>query len=356
MTRARGEAGFALPFAVFLIMILTFMFAASSARFMGERFLAESSGATVSAQAVARSGLQSYLASQTTRPNDGDSVRINVVGGYTDVIATVVRRPADTLANWLFIVRSTGHVIEPMLGPAPQAQSTTAQYVQWQSGRIDVRGAFTAANGLGRRSGTTIDIRGEDQSSCGGGTVPGVRVPSGGDPGSSGITPDPVVYGWGADVARETNIDWAALSGGGFNSDYTGTNTAVRMDGTYSTQLITGNATLGGGIVTTGTGLLIVTGDLAIQSSFMTPTTTWNGIIVVGGVINFKATTTQINGMAVSGLAQPLPAGDEAPANFGETNKTVAIWHHACNIRQSLAGLTGFAPIRNGWVDNWAGF
>lgn len=354
MPRARSDAGFALPLVLFLISVLTLMLTAAFAKLEGDRRLAYSSGATVSALAIAKSGLNSYLSTRVARPPNGDSLRINVTGGFADVVAYEVRKPLDTLANWLFIVRSTGYVIEPTQGADPQAVRTIAEYAQWQTGRMDIRGAFTAANGLKKVKGTTVDMRGADQSTCGAPTVPGVRVPQGGDPGSTGINPPPSVGGTGREVALETNIDWVALFGGGFTPNYALAGPTVRMDGTYSSQLITGNATLGGGLVTTGTGLLIVTGDLTIQSSFSTPTTSWYGVILVGGVIDFKATTTRIYGMAVSGLDKQLPEGAVPPENFGGSNLTVNIWHNSCFIQQSLQRLTGFAPIANGWVDNWA--
>ena len=168
----------------------------------------------------------------------------------------------------------------------------------------------------------------------------------------AGVVPPPLASGTGTEVALETNIDFPALVGGGFTPDYTLAGPTARMDGTYSSQLITGNATLGGGLVTTGTGLLIVTGDLTIKSTFSTPTTTWYGIILAGGSIAFQASTTRIHGMVVSGLNKQLPAGSEPPENFGGTN--VTIWHNSCLIQQTLQRLTGFAPITNGWVDNWA--
>ncbi|MBI2614712.1 MAG: hypothetical protein HYW52_03325, partial [Gemmatimonadetes bacterium] len=177
MSRRRSDAGFALPLVVFLIGVMTLMLTAGFARVAGDRRLAHSSGDAVSALAIAKSGLHSYLSTQATRPPDGDAQRINVTGGFADVVAYAVRKPSDTLANWLFIVRSTGRVIEPTLGADPQAVRTIAQYTQWQTGRMDIRGAFTAANGLKKKSGGTIDIRGADQSACGAPTVPGMRVP-----------------------------------------------------------------------------------------------------------------------------------------------------------------------------------
>ncbi|MBI2072344.1 MAG: hypothetical protein HYT81_04785, partial [Gemmatimonadetes bacterium] len=220
MSRRRSDAGFALPLVVFLIGVMTLMLTAGFARVAGDRRLAQSSGDAVSALAIAKSGLHSYLSTQATRPPDGDAQRINVTGGFADVVAHVVRKPPDTLANWLFIVRSTGRVIEPTLGADPQAVRTIAQYTQWQTGRMDIRGAFTAANGLKKKSGGTIDIRGADQSACGAPTVPGMRVPQDWQKDIAGVDPPPLASGTGMEVALETNIDFPALAGGGFTPDY----------------------------------------------------------------------------------------------------------------------------------------
>ena len=153
---ARSEEGFALPFTVFVIAIITVMLASILTRVAIDRRIAESASDGVDAVAIAQSGLQTYLAIlnvdacyRALRPVDGDSVRINVTGGFANVIAQGMRRPTDTLAGtWTYIVRSTGFVIEPTMGSDPQAKRTVAQFARWQRGYINTVAAYTVANGL----------------------------------------------------------------------------------------------------------------------------------------------------------------------------------------------------------------
>src|SRR5262245_5289666 len=130
MKRAMDRRGFALPMTLFLISIVTLMLTAAFAKVQSDRRVSESSGANVTALALAKAGLQQYMgtrpfnspgsAASPWRPPGGDSIRISLTGGYADVIARVVHKPADTLANWLYVIRSVGHVIEPTQGQDPQ--------------------------------------------------------------------------------------------------------------------------------------------------------------------------------------------------------------------------------------------
>jgi hypothetical protein len=136
----------ALPITIFIVTVLTITLAAAFARVGAERAIAVGADKAVSALTVAQTGLQKYLAFRTTRPEDGDSVRFNVSGGYADVVARVVRRPADTLVRETFIIRSTGNVIVPALGATTQGKRTVAQFAMWQVGVIRRIAAYVAAN------------------------------------------------------------------------------------------------------------------------------------------------------------------------------------------------------------------
>src|SRR5579864_9402045 len=116
MTTRSDQDGFALPLAIFFMAILTLLLTAAFAKVQGDRRVADSSGAAVSALAVAQSGLQTYIGSRTGRPVDGDSVRVNAVGGYADVVAQLADKVVDTTTNELYVVRSTGHMIDPTQG------------------------------------------------------------------------------------------------------------------------------------------------------------------------------------------------------------------------------------------------
>ena len=132
----RNERGFALPLTILVVTVMTMLIASANVRARADLVIAESSGATVTAFAVAQSGLQRYFAyydSIKVRPPDGDSLRVNVASGFADVRAYKVLSPTDTMETELYIVRSTGILIEPTRGSDPQAQRTVAQFAQWQS-------------------------------------------------------------------------------------------------------------------------------------------------------------------------------------------------------------------------------
>ena len=320
--------------------------------------IAVASQAAGQAAVVARSGLQTYLGTvaldgcgRALRPPDGDSVRINVVGGYSDVVAQVVRRPPDTLANWLYLVRSVGHVIWPGTGATPVANRTVAQFAEWQSGQLALPAAFTAVNGLTRTSGGTGQLHGSDEHGTSGcatlarrslrvaGTVPGLSGfdLTGGSAQGGGAA---------ADIVTDARIDWAAvLTAGRIVPDYTSIQTD---DGTYPLQLVSGNATLGSaGGTTIGRGLLIVSGDLTVLGTSVQ----WWGVILVGGVLRFDADDQRFDGFVASGLnrqlGMPVPTG-----SIG--GDYTDIDYNSLYVHLAMRPLTGFAPVANAFIEHWA--
>lgn len=350
MSRTHREAGFALPMAIYIVTLVTIMLAAVFVRVEADRRFADTSGSHADALAIAHSGLQRYFAqydSLGTRPPDGDSLRVNVTGGFADVVAHIVQRPADTTVSQFYIVRSTGRVIEPTQGSDPQSERTVAQFAQWQTGTMDILAAFTAANRFDPPGppGTegVLDIRGVDQCF----TKPaaaGVRVPGAPPPDPGGVSGSPAwsVGGTPSAVATQTDIDWIEVTGGAFLPDYT---SLINLD-TWSSYLITGDATLNN---TSGSGLLVVTGDLFVTGVG----SSWHGVILVGGDIHFDGTVNDFRGAVISGLnylGGPVPDGGV----WGPNGSTTRIWYHSCYLDSSLTAISGFAPIQNAWIDNWA--
>lgn len=365
MTGCRREQGFALPLTLFIVAIATIVLSAAMVQVQVDRRIAESAADEVDAVAIAQSGLQVYLANTTFddcyrvgRPVNGDSARINVTGGYADVVAQVLQRPIpDTLAPWTYAVRSTARVIEPTMGADPQAVRTVAQFAQWHSGRIDVLGAFVAANGLVNSGfacpgGYCGKFHGADEtsSSCRQPSPPSLRVggplPSLADYVLSGLAP--VGGATSAAVAAATNIDWAATIGGGLVPDYDYVRT---WDAGYPSMLVQGNATLGAaGATTYGWGLLIVTGDLTILGNSLQ----WYGVVLVGGKIDFDARSERFDGAVISGLNAQL--GLAVPQGQIDGGDYLGFHYNSGYVRRALASLAGFAPIPEAWVENWATF
>ncbi len=359
MRRVLGDEGIALPTTIFVVTLVTIMISALFVRVQADRRIGESSGHNVDALTIAQSGLETYLGTvafdacdRPLRPPDGDSLRINVTGGYADVVAHVLRRPVDSLDTWMYVVRSTGRNIQPTLGADPQAQRTVAQFAEWQSSTVTPPAAFTAANGLLRTGGGNLEFRGGDQApaGCQEPDVRALRLPAGTDPTPradfvmDGAFPYIDQAGSKDQVAFETGIDWAVTIGGGLVPD---TNAIVLWDMSYPVMLVSGDATL-----TTsnsqGFGTLIVTGDLAIQGDRLD----WSGIVLVGGRIEFDADWHEFDGFVISGLNEQL--GTAVPMGEIGAVSEIDIDYNSRYVRLALQALAGFAPVSNAWIDNWA--
>ena len=360
-----SRRGFALPLTILLIALLTVMLTAGFSRLRVERQIADGAGNVSTALTIAQSGLQTYLGTVNTdactrpiRPPDGDSVRINLTGGYADVVARVVQRPLDTLKTWTYVVRSTGYVIHPLAGPEPRARRTVAQFARWQTGHLDIRAAWTAADGIDRVPGGSGEFRGRDQNptpECRQPDINAIRAPLGEGPsdmsgyGTDGASPNVYSDGTAEAVADSTDIDWFATITGGLTPDYTSVQLG-NLD--YPVQVITGNLTIGSGAsVIEGTGLLVVTGDLRIRGASFK----WYGVVLVGRQLKFDAADQRFDGYLVSGLQEQ----DSTPPNIprtklGGAGNSTSIHFNTADIRRAMESLTGFVPIGNAWMDNWA--
>lgn len=344
MTRA-DRRGFALPVTVFLVTLLTLMLATGFVRVRADNQMGQSSEYTTEALAVAQSGLQVYLATQTTRPPDGDSTRINVPGGYAWVAPRLVQRSADTVQPALYIVRSTGYVIEPAVSGTPRAMRTVARFAFFQVGWTDPLAALTARNGIRRvstggpgQASTTDTLSGVD--ACG--QLPATRSVWA----SQFVTPvnppyPPITYEPGApDISPPSVlIDWTRAVGPGIIPDY---NSIQVGSEAWSIQRIAGNAVLTDG---TGTGLLIVTGSLTFSGGWAG----WQGVILVGEELRLEATQNRIQGQVITGLN-----GVSANTLFGGPGRRTVIRYNSCSVLRALQSLTGFSEVSRAWIDNWA--
>ena len=369
MARLHSHRGFALPLTLFVVALITVMLSASFVRVRNEHRISESSGDMLTALAVAQTGLQSYVGTvnfdgcyRAIRPLDGDSVRINVQGGYADVVATVVKKPVDSLTPWMYVVRSTGYVIDPTQGTEPQARRTVAQFAHWQRNYIRVLAAYTAANGFTNLKTSVGELSGADQApgGCEDPQVPALRVPSGEAPATwmpgldsiqdyatSGLSPVVVTGGNGTDVANATGIDWVATITGGIVPDYD----YIRLwDFDYPVMLVEGDATLNCISGDLGFGLLIVTGELYITGTGG-DCIYWYGVILVGDEADFDASEQLVDGMIVSGLNEQTGG---TPILGDVDGDDLDIDYDSWYVRRALASLAGFAPIGNAWVDNWS--
>lgn len=354
MMRLRLTDGFALPLTVFVLTLITIMLAAIMVQVQVDRRIAESSGDVVDALSIAESGLDRYITHYDTLPNrppDGDSLRINVAGGYADVRAYVAQRPADSILGIMYVLRSTGRLIKPTQGADPQAVRTVAQYAEWQYGTMPVLGALTAINDLrkpcgpGGCDGTKL-LDGFDQCIPAMPAKPGLRIPNGPNPlGPPEVIPFKLEANNASEVANQTDIDWASVITGNWDPDYT---SLVNLN-TWSSYWISGSVTVSD---MSGTGLLVVDGDLTTTGSLFD----WHGVVLVGNRIIVQADTTHIRGAAVTGLKQLTAPPNPSNGEWGLAGTHYQVTYYSCNVRKAFTAFTGFAPIPNGWMDNWAAY
>ena len=355
MMLAERRDGFALPMTIFIIAVITVMLTAVMLRVTADRRIADASGSMAQARMIAQSGLQSYLGTRTIRPEydtanwtatkDGDSMRVNVTGGYATVVARIVQKSKDTSANETYIVTSTGYYVIPTLGSDPQARRTVAQFAVWQSASLDsLTGAITLIDGQSAPGGA-IGGRVSGVDSCG--LMPtkvGVTLSNGKS--VTGTTLNQTI-GNSAAVYTATGIVWSAdTTKISLSPDYP-VNT-VNYDNNYSVYLVQGSLTIPKNSI--GTGLLIVTGNMNFSNgnSNVTGFRGWKGVVLVGGQINFP------NSDSVAFLGQVIAGLNKSNKTTDLTYQHLDIKYSSCEVKKALASFAGMHPIANAWTDNWA--
>lgn len=347
--RQLNEHGSALPITIFIVTVLTIMVTASFTQTRNELQLAGGSTDVVSAFTVAQSGVESYIGmDHLVRPPDGDSMRVNVAGGYADVVAHVMRN--DTLnGNWTYVIRSTGHVIDAPAGPEPQGVHTVARFAHWQWGEPSKAAAWSSIAAFLVSSslppGVVPDTYVSGVDACGQEpTIPGVRARS--IPDTTGVTtvgnPPTIEHGSSAPVSLLTGIDWAAALTSGIEPD---SDSLIPSDTTFKTYRIAGNLTAP---TFRGTGLLIVNGYLhTVGSHFV-----WDGVVLVGSRLLANANdSTVVRGMLVTGLNWQTGAPYDDMIVEGDP---IDVRYDSCHIKRALSSVRGFVSLRNGWLDHWS--
>ncbi len=348
MVQPLSQRGTALPFTLFLVAFLTVLLSALFVRIRADQQIAYTSTDALKALSLAQNGLEAYYQTRTTRPPDNDTLRVNLIGGYVDVVASLLQVPEAEEGERVFLVRATSRVVVPDSGPEPQAVRTVGEVAVWRPGPVGDLAAFTAANHLLRVTDGTGIISIDGHDACAGSgmpTLPGLRAPLGkplpmpanrdelaGPPEVDGDPP--IIQELNANgTAEATNVDWTAILNGGFEADYT----SLTDLQSWSAYLIDGDLTLS----QSGTGLLVVTGDLTIGGY----TTNWRGVVLVGGTVLFEAGATQIEGLVVSGLNEQLSGPSVSHGYVGETGRNVFVQYNSCYVTDALRRHSGFAPV-----------
>lgn len=354
--RARpAQRGSALLLAIMAIAVLGAGLMAVLALSGDERRAVLDQQAATGALTVAESGLQTFVANRaafgfSAAPAAAyESTRVNVPGGYADVVLQRLRSAPGGVGN-TYVIRSQGYAVQAQLSGTPIAGRRVAQLAVWQASGMAPLAAWTSMTGLIKKNASGT-LNGYDGCGAQGGvagiavpTVPGYvqtngrSVPSG--------SPPVLLLGTQPQTIEAVRLDWPGIVNG----------TAVTPDlvipgaawpafpsNHWPVIRVNGDYTLPG----SGQGMLIVTGTLTINKKL-----SWDGVILVGDDIDVNANVT-VDGAVVSGLNVAL--GQDPPvSDLGNGNRTFQ--YNSCNVASALSRFGGLALIPNAWSDNWAAY
>lgn len=360
MLNTTERRGFAIPIAVLVIAVLTIMIAGGFSIVSAERRSVADQKSQINAFRIAEQGLEIYLVRRdsllagvqgyTKVPGAKDSVRINMTGGYAEVSLTRLRPPKGSQSG-LYVVRSKGTETAGAFAGTPEGVRTVAQYVLWEPAPMQVLAGWTALSGL-QKNGAAGTLGGIDL--CGeGATVAGVVVPM--DPGYEGKlvavgnppvdtipAPDSVEIDWNAivnlnEIEPTITIPGGSWPGAALEASYADTTLMyypiIRVNGDFA-------------LPTSGTGMLIVTGNLTISGS-----TGWRGVLLVGGRLTSNG-NNGIQGATISGLNVKLGM-DIDDIDESIANGTKQYNYNSCEVARATTPMGALITLRNTWVDNW---
>jgi len=355
--------GFAIPFAVLVIAVLTIMLAGGFSLVSAERRSVADQKSQVSAFRIAEQGLELYLVRRdsllkgsptyTRVPGALESVRINMTGGYADVSLTRLRPPVGSQSG-LYVVRAKGTETAGAYAGTPQGVRTVAQYVLWEPAPMQVLAGWTALSGLQQNGGAGtlggIDLCG-DSAALAGVVVPmnpgyQGKVIAVGNPPVDSVAPDSVEIDWNGIVNGNMISPTITIPPGAFPPW-----SAFAADSTYY-PIIRINAT-DYSIPNSGRGMIIATGNVSINGNL-----TWHGVLLVGGNITSNGnngggttgTDSVMAGATVSGLNVKLGIPVPTPST---TNGTKQYQYDSCEVAKATTTMGALVTLRNTWVDNW---
>lgn len=360
--RARARRGVTLPMTLLLIVVLSALAAGAFTRVGSERRTIDNQEAALGVYAIARTGLDQFLADPTNGPFTfdpttfvgPDSGTISLTGGYAKITMQRLRAAVGTTVPALYVIKSRGVKTSSGVSGAPAAERTIGMFAEWQPGTMNVVAAWTSLTGL-HKNGGSGELNGVDN--CGmAATVAGVGVPD--TPGytqnggSSVPNGDPGILNMGtqAQMAQSVGIDWQGIiDGTAMTPDVTIPGGSWPSSATFSASwpVIFVDEASDFSLPSDGRGTLVVRNNLTISGS-----KSWDGIVLVGGTLTSNGNNT-IHGAVVTGLNVVI--GENPPTNdIGNGNKHYR--YDSCNVAKAAANFGGLKPLRNTTVDNWPSY
>jgi hypothetical protein len=365
MLNKTERRGFAIPFAVLVIAVLTIMLAGGFSLVSAERRSVADQKSQISAFRIAEQGLELYLVRRdslikaqptyTRVPGASETVRITLTGGYADVSLTRLRPPTGSQAG-LYVVRAQGTETTGSYAGTPQGVRTVAQYVLWEPAPMQVLAGWTALSGL-QKNGNAGTLGGIDM--CGdSAAVAGVVVPVNpgytgkvvavGNPPIDSVAPDSVEIDWNSIVNGNSITPTIVIPGGTFPPW-----AAFAADSNYYPIIRINLADYA--IPNSGRGMIIATGNVSISGNL-----TWHGVLLVGGIITSNGNNgglagadSVMAGATVSGLNVKLGIPVPTPSIANGTKK---YQYDSCEVAKATTTMGALVTLRNTWVDNWVNY
>ncbi|MGH7486735.1 MAG: hypothetical protein ACREMY_14210, partial [bacterium] len=275
-----------------------------------------------------------------------DSVRISMTGGYADVSLTRLR-PVKGSQSGLYVARSKGVETVGTYAGSPEGVRTVAQYVLWEPAPMQVLAGWTAMSGLQKNGGSGtlggIDLC-RDSSAVAGVVVPvnpGYTGKTGavGDPPVDSVAPDSVAIDWNGIVNLGAITPTITMPGGSWPTAAMQASFADTTSTYYPIIRVNGDFSL----PSSGTGMLIVTGNLILNGSVG-----WRGVLLVGNDITSNG-NNGVQGATVSGLNVKLGTYVQSST----ANGTKQYNYNSCEVAKATTTMGALVTLRNTWVDNW---
>lgn len=347
------EGGFALALVVLLLFAIGVAAATGYQVVSTEARLALQTHEGVQALAIARAGLELFVAEELGEPPD--TVVYPLSGGEAVVSS---RKVYDlTVPDELYVLTSTGTYADPRGQTAP-ATRTVRQYVVRRASPMNRLGGLVALSGNVRiDDGATVDGRDNSQNNdcddarespgdiTGIVAVDGINIQT-----SNDVTGNPqsFQYADSASLANALDLPWELLKDPTFPmGEYDDVwPTSFPADSFYAVRV---NGDLSATAQQSGQGVLIVTGTFSPSDAF-----NWDGIVLAGeldpptGNTNrpwgLAENTFTINGILVAGLN-----GDTR--GQVRIREPAVIRYHFCEALEAGRALAHLEPLDGTWTE-----
>lgn len=368
-TDGGGRRGFALPFALLTLALVTAAVVAAFSATSAETVANNAMRAQDRAYQLAEAGLQQFMLRRAesgfctncaSNPAQSDSewTRVSLFKGYANVVAVRLRRDKSDGTPALFLIRSTGvdtSVKMSGAGNAIYAQRTLGLYSTWGTAPMQVLAGFTTLNGVTNSAsipGGGYPVHGTDacyQMP----DVAGIVGPRGGYGGTgerANGNPNLDTTMTLDSLKKRVGIDWDGIvNRDAIPADYTVPSgswpTSSQMN-TWPVIRVKGVGTYT--LPASGRGLLIVDSNLVLSSS-----RTWDGVVLVGGSLTANG-TGDVTGSIVTGLNKLLGAVDMGTLDNDLLSNRVQFLYHSCRVESAAHKVDRYFALSNTWMDNLA--